>query len=406
MSDVDHRVLQRLMQPLDFHAQLRTQLGIEVRQWLVEEEDIDIAHQGPADRDALALAARKFRRLAFQERLDLQDFGGPRDALVDLVLRHLGDAQAEGEVLLHRHLRIECVGLKHHADAAILGLFPGDILALDEDLSFADVEQTGNAVEQGRLAATRRSQEHQELAVIDLEIEVFQNIDCTEIQRKVFDGNAAVHGSPLHCAGCDAPDEKPSGHEIDDQRNKTRKDRCRHVDVVFLHTLDRIDDVIELDGHRIIFRPGEDDAEQEVVPDARDLQDHGDDEDRQRHGQHDAQENLPETRTVDARSLEKLHRQRREIIAEQQGQDRHTEDAVHQDKSAERAVDTDFAQYDDDRIDHHLIGDERADDQDREEEIRALEPPVGERVTIDRSNRDREDRGRHGDAYGIPETAG
>ncbi len=59
VGDVDHRVLQRLVQALDLNAQLRAKFGVEVGQRLVEQEDVDIAHQCPADRHALALAAGK-----------------------------------------------------------------------------------------------------------------------------------------------------------------------------------------------------------------------------------------------------------------------------------------------------------------------------------------------------------
>ena len=134
VGDVDHRVGELLVQPLDLDAQFRAQLGVEVGQRLVEQEHVDVAHQRAADGDALALAAGELRRLALEQRLDLQDLGGARDAPLDLVLGHAGVLQAEGQVPLHRHLRIERVGLEHHADAAVLGLLPGDVLALDEDL--------------------------------------------------------------------------------------------------------------------------------------------------------------------------------------------------------------------------------------------------------------------------------
>ena len=75
VGDVDHRVLELLVQPLDLDAQLGAQLGVEVRQRLVEQEDVDVAHQRPADRDALALAAGERGGLAVEQRLDLQDLG-------------------------------------------------------------------------------------------------------------------------------------------------------------------------------------------------------------------------------------------------------------------------------------------------------------------------------------------
>ncbi len=184
VGHVDHRVLQRLVQPLDLDAQLRAQLGVEVRERLVEEEDIDIAHQCPADGDALALAAGKRCRLSLEKRLDLQDLGGAGHPLVDLGLRHLGHLQAEGEVLLHRHLRIERIGLEHHADAAVLGLFPSDVLALDEDLPVGDLQQPGNAVQERRLATAGRAEQHEELAVLDFEVEMFEHRHGAEIEER------------------------------------------------------------------------------------------------------------------------------------------------------------------------------------------------------------------------------
>ena len=66
VGDVDHGVGEPLVEPLDLDAQLGAQLGVEVGERLVEEEDVDVAHQRPADRDALALAAGQLGRLALR----------------------------------------------------------------------------------------------------------------------------------------------------------------------------------------------------------------------------------------------------------------------------------------------------------------------------------------------------
>ena len=55
------------MQPLDLDAQLVPQLGIEVGERLVEQEDGGIAHQRAADGDALALAAGELVRATVEE---------------------------------------------------------------------------------------------------------------------------------------------------------------------------------------------------------------------------------------------------------------------------------------------------------------------------------------------------
>ena len=43
------------------------------------------------------------------------------DPLVDLVLGHLLQLEAEGHVVVHGHVRVERVVLEHHGDVAVLG---------------------------------------------------------------------------------------------------------------------------------------------------------------------------------------------------------------------------------------------------------------------------------------------
>ena len=84
-------------------------------------KSLRIAHQRPAHGDALALAAGELAGLAVEQVLDLQQLRRPaatRSSL--LALRHAAHLQAEGDVLRHRHGRIERVGLEHHGDVAVL----------------------------------------------------------------------------------------------------------------------------------------------------------------------------------------------------------------------------------------------------------------------------------------------
>ena len=83
VRDVHDRGAQPLMQPLDLHAHLDAQLRIQIGQRLVEQEQQRITHQGAAHRHALTLPAGKLRRLAVEQRLDLQQ---PRHARQDLGL--------------------------------------------------------------------------------------------------------------------------------------------------------------------------------------------------------------------------------------------------------------------------------------------------------------------------------
>ena len=54
------------------------QRGVEVGQRLVEQEDLGVAHDGAADGDALALAARQRLGQAVEIFGQLQDLGGLR----------------------------------------------------------------------------------------------------------------------------------------------------------------------------------------------------------------------------------------------------------------------------------------------------------------------------------------
>ncbi|MNT71509.1 hypothetical protein D3C72_2100020 [compost metagenome] len=57
MGDVDHGGLELLVQFGDFEPHVDAQGGVEIGQGLVEQEGLGLAHNGPADGDALALTA-------------------------------------------------------------------------------------------------------------------------------------------------------------------------------------------------------------------------------------------------------------------------------------------------------------------------------------------------------------
>ena len=121
--------------------------------------------QRPADGDALALAAGELRRLALEQRLDLQELRRPVDPPLDLGAVEPLRREPELQVPAHGLGRIERVGLEHHGEAAVLGIEVGDVALADHDAAVGDLEQPGEQVEQRGLAAARRPEQHQELAV-------------------------------------------------------------------------------------------------------------------------------------------------------------------------------------------------------------------------------------------------
>src|SRR5579872_6153871 len=72
-------------------------------------------------------------------------------------------------------MRVQRVVLKDHRDVTIFRLQPVDDGAVDADLSGRNAFQPGDHAQQGRLSATRRSDDDDELAVADLDVDVAQD---------------------------------------------------------------------------------------------------------------------------------------------------------------------------------------------------------------------------------------
>jgi hypothetical protein len=87
VGDVDHRRFGHLfLQLRDLDPGGDAQRGVEVRQRLVEEIDLGVAHDGPADGDPLPLTARQRLGQAVEEVRQLQLFGRRAHLPVDLSL--------------------------------------------------------------------------------------------------------------------------------------------------------------------------------------------------------------------------------------------------------------------------------------------------------------------------------
>jgi hypothetical protein len=169
VGDVHHRRAEAAVQAGDLGAHRRAQLGVEVGQRFVQQEHLRLAHQRPAQRHALALAAGQRGGPALQQRPQLQPVGRGFDARGDLGLRHAAQREPERQVLGHGHVRVQRVALEHHRDVAILRRDVVDHAVVDAQRAAADLLQPGDHPQQRGLAAARRPDQHQQLAVGDLE---------------------------------------------------------------------------------------------------------------------------------------------------------------------------------------------------------------------------------------------
>ena len=171
VGDVDRGDAEPALQRGDLGAGLHAELGVEVGQRLVHEEDLRLADDGAAHGDALALAAGERLRLAVEVRLEVEELGRLVDPLADLVLGDAGDLQREAHVVGDGHVRVERVVLEHHRDVAVLGGEVRDVAVADADGARRDVLEAGEHAQRGGLAAAGGADEDEELAVLDVEVE-------------------------------------------------------------------------------------------------------------------------------------------------------------------------------------------------------------------------------------------
>ena len=172
VGNVDEGALDLVAQLDELSTHLITELGVQVGQRLVHQEDLGVTHDGAADGDTLALTAGERLRLTVEVLGDTQDLGGGANLAVDLVFGDLLELERKCHVLVHRHVGVQGVALEHHGDIAVLGSDVVDALAIDEHVARGDVLQTGDHAHRRGLTAARRANENDKLLVMHGEVKV------------------------------------------------------------------------------------------------------------------------------------------------------------------------------------------------------------------------------------------
>src|SRR5207245_9110869 len=83
------------------------ELGVEVGEGFVKEEDGRLAHDGAGQSHALAFTAGKLAGLAVEERADAEERRGPFDFGFVKLFLYILSLQGEGNVFVHREVRIK-----------------------------------------------------------------------------------------------------------------------------------------------------------------------------------------------------------------------------------------------------------------------------------------------------------
>src|SRR5262249_16467356 len=163
VGHVDRADAHLLDQLLELDAHLLAQLGVEVAERLVEQDETRLHRQAPRQRDALLLPAGELRRIAVLELRQPDQLERGEHAPADIALLDLSQLQAERDVVVHRHVRPEPVVLEDKPDLARVRRnqdAPSQVLpdfAVDPDAAVVRHLQTGDAAQERRLAAAGRT---------------------------------------------------------------------------------------------------------------------------------------------------------------------------------------------------------------------------------------------------------
>ena len=134
-----------------------------------------------------------------EQHADLQQFGGGVDARGDVGARHPHVLEAEGKVLADTHVRVERVGLEDHREAALGFRDAVDAAALDQDVAGSRVVEAGDQAQQGGFAAAGGSDEDDELAIGDLQVDAVDHGHLAEgfADAGELEGRCCGHLSPV-----------------------------------------------------------------------------------------------------------------------------------------------------------------------------------------------------------------
>ncbi|MCY1546690.1 hypothetical protein D9M68_827010 [compost metagenome] len=197
MGDVDGGHAHVALQMVEKAAGFETELGIEIGERLVKKIDLAWIDQRPRQRRALLLAAGNLARQPLQKVANLEHVGhllGAGVAFGFLLAAHL---QGIGDVVGDVHMRIERIVLEDHGNAAVLRVQIGDVAAANHHPARRRRFEAGDHAQAGRLAAARRAEQADELAVGDLETDVGNRDESAEGLGDVLEFDRGHGGFPI-----------------------------------------------------------------------------------------------------------------------------------------------------------------------------------------------------------------
>ena len=184
VGDIERRDSEPALDAQHLGAHLHAQLRVEVRERLVHQEHARLAHDRPAHRDSLALAARELAGLLPDALGEPEQLDRVVDPLLDHGLRQLLQPQREADVRGDRHVRVQGVVLEHHRDVALSRRGVVHDPVADAQVPVGDVLEPGDHPQGRRLPAPGGADEHHELAVGHRQVELVDRLEAVRVDLR------------------------------------------------------------------------------------------------------------------------------------------------------------------------------------------------------------------------------
>ena len=209
MGDDDGGDAQFLLDALDLHLHLNAQLGVQVGQRLVQQQDMGPGHQSACQSHPLLLTAGKLSGVALVQPGQLHQGQDLRHPLRDFRLFQLLQLQTEGHVLKHGHMGEQGIVLEENADVPLVGRDFRHVLPVHQDAALRRLGKAGDHPQGSGLAAAAAAQQSDHLPVGGLEVHIVNGGKIPEALGK-SDQFQCSHGFLLISQTCPAPRIYPS----------------------------------------------------------------------------------------------------------------------------------------------------------------------------------------------------
>src|SRR5580698_1388744 len=202
-----------------------------------------------------------------------------------------------------------------------------------------------------------------------------------------------------------AANEIFAAEEIDQERGNGADHHRSARDVVRVRILLTRCERDQRHRDRLLRSARENDAEQKFVPDAGELPDHGDDQNRRRQGKNDLEKDSPEPGAVDARRLDEVVGDVDVIVAAKQRREGKALDHMDENEAVDRIREMKRAEDVSPGQKRHLARHEDAEDDADEQRLRSRKAPFRKNVSVEGADQGREDRRGDGHIKRVEEVA-